>query len=314
MPAFLSRLTLTLALALPVAAAQAAEINLYEHAEFAGRSIVLRETTPSLNPLSFNDRVSSAVVISGRWELCSEEGHKGQCIVLTRGHYPTLERRLNDRISSARDLDATAPGAAAPTPGAAPVVGGQPARALLYREEGGQGAPLVLNTPAPDLAMLDHDEITQSLQLEGTAWELCPDAGYRGQCKVVQPGRYPSLRGLGMFMTLSSLRPVMPATQGGAVSASNLPGPPAPPRGGIELYAEPNFAGRNLLLQRDTPNLREVDFNDRIGALVINTGRWELCTDSGYRGRCTVLGPGRYPQLGDLSGKISSLRLLGAHH
>ncbi len=312
MPASFSRLALTLVLALPVAAAQAAEVNLYEHAEFGGRSIVLRETSPSLSPLSFNDRVSSVVVISGRWELCSEEGHQGQCIVLTRGHYPTLERRLNDRISSARELDAAAPGAGSPTPGAAPIVGGHPARALLYREEGGQGAPLVLNTPAPDLAMLDHDEITQSLQLEGTPWELCPEAGYRGQCKVVQPGRYPSLRGLGLFMSLSSLRPVLPAAGGVPVLPGNMPGPAAP-RGGIELYAEPQFGGRNLLLQRDAPNLREVDFNDRISALVINTGRWELCTDAGYRGRCTVLGPGRYPHLGDLSGRISSLRQLGAN-
>ncbi len=312
MPTFLCRLALTLTLALPVAATQAAEINLYEHAEFTGRSIVLRETVASLRPLSFNDRVSSAVVISGRWELCSDDGHKGPCVVLARGHYPTLDQRLNDRISSARDLDAAAPAAAAPTPGAAPTVGGQPARALLYREEGGQGAPLVLNTPAPDLFMLDHDEITQSLQLEGTPWELCTDAGYRGQCKVVQPGRYPSLRGLGLFMSLSSLRPVLPAAVGVPVLPGNMPGPVAP-RGGIELYAEPQFAGRNLLLQRDAPNLREVDFNDRISALVINTGRWELCTDAGYRGRCTVLGPGRYPQLGDLSGKISSLRQLNTN-
>lgn len=39
-------------------------------------------------------------------------------------------------------------------------------------------------------------------------WEVCQDAGYRGQCVVLRPGRYPSLAAMGMNDRVSSVRPV----------------------------------------------------------------------------------------------------------
>ena len=59
-----------LALALGVAGvAQGAEITLYEHANFAGAQFTLRGWTRELASTGFNDRASSIVVTSGRWEL-----------------------------------------------------------------------------------------------------------------------------------------------------------------------------------------------------------------------------------------------------
>jgi hypothetical protein len=54
--------------------------------------------------------------------------------------------------------------------------------------------------------------------------------------------------------------------------------------------------------------LSSVGFNDRTSSLIVHAGQWELCTDDGFSGRCSVFGPGRYPGIGGLSNQISSLR------
>ena len=42
--------------------------------------------------------------------------------------------------------------------------------------------------------------------------------------------------------------------------------------------------------------------------MVVNDGYWEACENIGYRGGCQVYGPGRYPTLGGMTNRISSLR------
>lgn len=80
-----------------------ADITLYEHARFGGEQITLRGSNPDLSGTGFNDKASSAIVRSGRWEICTNSSFRGNCTVLTRGEYPSLQTTLNDRISSARD-------------------------------------------------------------------------------------------------------------------------------------------------------------------------------------------------------------------
>ena len=92
------------ALGLGVAtAARAAEITLYEHDNFGGAQMTLRGYTPNFASTGFNDRVSSLVVTSGRWELCTDAEFKGTCVTFMPGEYPTIDKRLNDRFSSARE-------------------------------------------------------------------------------------------------------------------------------------------------------------------------------------------------------------------
>ena len=55
-------------------------------------------------------------------------------------------------------------------------------------------------------------------------------------------------------------------------------------------------------------SMNSVGFNDRTASLIVYTGQWELCTDDGFSGRCSVFGPGRYAGIGGLSNQISSLR------
>jgi uncharacterized protein YcfJ len=93
--------TAGLALALPAAA----QVVFYEHDGFAGRSFEADRQIGNFERFGFNDRASSVVVLSGRWEMCTDRRFEGQCVVVRPGRYPTLNALgLNDRLSSVRPV------------------------------------------------------------------------------------------------------------------------------------------------------------------------------------------------------------------
>ncbi len=87
-------------------AAQAvAQVTLYEHDGFQGRSFSADRKIDNFESSGFNDRASSVVVLSDRWEVCEHARFGGQCIVLRPGRYPSLESMgMNDRVSSIRPI------------------------------------------------------------------------------------------------------------------------------------------------------------------------------------------------------------------
>ena len=78
----------------------------------------------------------------------------------------------------------------------------------------------------------------------------------------------------------------------------------------IVLYGQDNFAGRSFSAQRSYGDLRQHGFNDRASSAIVYRERWEVCEDVAYGGRCTVLRPGRYPNLAamGIGNSISSVR------
>ena len=84
--------------------AAAGDLSIFQHADFRGRQFMLRADTPDLEVVGYLDAVSSLVVRSGRWEVCSEPDFKGHCAIFPRGEYPTLNGRFNDRVASARPV------------------------------------------------------------------------------------------------------------------------------------------------------------------------------------------------------------------
>jgi len=87
-----------------------ADIRLYEHASFGGAHVTLRNSAADMSGTGFNDKTSSIVVTSGRWEVCTNSNFRGTCTVLTRGEYPSLQSNLNDRISSVRETSGSGNG------------------------------------------------------------------------------------------------------------------------------------------------------------------------------------------------------------
>lgn len=78
----------------------------------------------------------------------------------------------------------------------------------------------------------------------------------------------------------------------------------------ITFYEHESFAGRGLSISGPVPNLERAGFNDRASAAVVQSGRWEVCEDPGFRGRCMVLRRGEYPSLMamGLNDRVSSVR------
>lgn len=103
-------LKVTLAVLGLAAAAQAsAQITFYENDGFSGRSFSTSRQIANFERQGFNDRASSVVVFSERWEVCEDERFEGRCVVLRPGRYPSLSAMgLNDRVSSVRSLSRNA--------------------------------------------------------------------------------------------------------------------------------------------------------------------------------------------------------------
>jgi len=85
------------------ATAAQAQIILYEHEDFKGRSIRGTDVVKNLRDSGFNDKASSIKVLTGTWEVCSDANFGGDCAVLEPGQYWSLrDMGMNDRLSSMR--------------------------------------------------------------------------------------------------------------------------------------------------------------------------------------------------------------------
>ena len=95
-----------------------------------------------------------------------------------------------------------------------------------------------------------------------------------------------------------------------AIAGSALAGTNA--MAGVTFYELENFSGRSFVADGTVPNFVTRGFNDLARSAVVEGAPVEVCLNIDFGGGCTVLNPGRYPTLGDLSAKISSARPLGA--
>ena len=73
------------------------------------------------------------------------------------------------------------------------------------------------------------------------------------------------------------------------------------------LFDAYNFNGTSYAVNGNVRNL-DGRFNDRAQSMIVNSGSWELCGDADFGGGCQTYGPGRYPNLGGLGGRVSSVR------
>ncbi len=84
-----------------------AQVTFYENDGFQGRSFTTSRQVGDFSQRGFNDRASSVIVTSQRWEVCEDIRFRGRCIILRPGQYPSLATMgLNDRISSVRSVSA----------------------------------------------------------------------------------------------------------------------------------------------------------------------------------------------------------------
>ena len=93
--------------AVSVASLASAQITFYESEDFRGRNFAANSWVSDFSRYGFNDRASSAIVHSGRWEVCVDIRFEGRCVVLSPGNYDSLRAMgMNHRISSVRPAGA----------------------------------------------------------------------------------------------------------------------------------------------------------------------------------------------------------------
>jgi len=188
------------------------------------------------------------------------------------------------------------------------VTGTALANVTFYSRENFGGRDITLDQGLPNFEGRFNDRARSAIVDQGR-WEVCDDAGFRGQCEVLGPGRYPDLGRL--TGQVSSARPLS------NVALADQPRP----RG---YRGEPRailFEGRNLTgrsLELDNHNMRNLEgtgLNDRVSSLRVEGGYWLFCSDANFSGECRTFGPGDYPNLPPgLNDRISSGRRISSEY
>lgn len=277
----------------------AAEIAFFEHDGFGGRTFVANQSVSNFSNVGYNDRVSSVIVRSGTWQLCSDAYFRGRCVTISAGRYPTLAAMgLNDAVSSAREMDWIGGGGSGGDGGG---------RVELFEGINFQFRSFAVTGMIRNFADAGYNDRASSMVVYEGVWEACADADFRGNCRTYGPGRYADLAE--MNARISSMRPV--AAGGGGVIVGG---------GGwgtgsrAILYERANLSGRSYAINDEVAfNLAATGFNDRASSLRVEAGYWIFCSEANFQGDCQTFGPGEYPTLPwGLQNRISSGRRIHA--
>lgn len=78
----------------------------------------------------------------------------------------------------------------------------------------------------------------------------------------------------------------------------------------ITFYEGEGFRGRTFTANSQVNNFQRVGFNDLSSSVIVTNGRWEVCDDANFGGRCVMLRKGSYDSLQGLgmTNRISSVR------
>ncbi len=107
------------------------------------------------------------------------------------------------------------------------------AQVTFYDQEGFRGRTFTTDRPIANLERYGFNDAAASAVVSRGRWEVCTDEQYGGECRVLQPGSYDSLRGMGLDSRVSSVRPA-----GGARQVVDAPSPLPEPN--YEYRARPN--------------------------------------------------------------------------
>lgn len=65
----------------------------------------------------------------------------------------------------------------------------------------------------------------------------------------------------------------------------------------ITFYEGESYRGRAFSTDRRVGNFERFGFDERVGSIVVDRGRWEVCEEPRFQGRCVVLRRGAYDSL-----------------
>lgn len=187
------------------------------------------------------------------------------------------------------------------------------AQLTFYENQGFAGRSFTTEKNIGDFSRYGFNDRASSVMVQSQRWEVCENSRYAGRCVVLRPGRYPSLAAMGLNDGISSVRAVSQNTRVADPRYAPMPVAAHDSRVQVTFYEREGFGGRSFIAEEEIGNLQRYGFNDRASSAVVAEGRWEVCDDTRFSGRCTILRPGRYPSLAamGLDDRVSSLRLVG---
>ncbi len=247
-------------------------LTVWVDANYRGANHTFRDDNPDLRTTGMTNRISSLRVARGEvWEVCADTRYQGRCQVFS-GDEPRLEARgWNDLISSVRRVRGGGGGG-----GGFP---GRPPTGLeLYAGIDYSGQRIELTGAASDLRRVNFNDRAMSLRVpRNQSWEICVHNNF-DDCRIVNED-VPNLNALGINRMLSSARPR--SGRGGGGGGGGGGG-----RARIVLYDRPGYTGRSMTVENDRSTL--VFFNNQAGSAQV-TGRWELCDQANFGGRCRTI-------------------------
>jgi hypothetical protein len=173
----------------------------------------------------------------------------------------------------------------------------------LYEHRDFRGDSLTLHRGASNLERSGLSDSASSLVVRDGVWEVCTDAFFRGICAQLQPGEYRRLDGP-LNDRISSVREIVATTS----VAPPIVIASAEPR--IMLFETPGFGGSAFELTKTNGKLDRIPGYSGADAVIVYGGTWRLCSREYYRGECFDFVPGRYENLGALTGRVSSAELV----
>jgi hypothetical protein len=194
---------------------------------------------------------------------------------------------------------------------------------IVFKQNNFRGPSQTIKGQVENLPGGGFGREVSSLIVRGGYWEVCSRDHFKGDCYVLGPGEYPSLspalhdrvvaiRFLGTDskharrVAKEERREAKEERREDRREAREERRENRQAQGAIDLYGGPDFRGRSVRIDSNTPDLAQ--FEDRASSMIVHEGRWQLCTRPGYEGRCETFGPGRYPQIAGLDDRVSSVR------
>lgn len=244
-------------------------LTVWSDSNYRGSNHTFRDDNPDLRSIGMTDRISSLRAGGGEvWEVCSEPRYAGRCQVFS-GDEPDLQRRgWNDIISSVRRVRQGGRGGGFP---------GRPTTLELYAGIDYSGQRVAMTGATSDFRRIDFNDRAMSLRVpRNQPWEICVHNNF-DDCRVVTED-VPDLSRLGISRMLSSARPRSGRGGGGGI----FPG--VKPR--LVLYDRTGYSGRSLTIEDSRSTLSF--FGNQAGSAQV-VGRWELCDEPGFNGRCVTV-------------------------
>ena len=197
------------------------------------------------------------------------------------------------------------------------------AEVTVFKQPQFTGDKLTLRRDTNDLSGAGFQDQISSVVVHSGRWQFCSRPDFNGECVTLGPGEYPQLA-KNINHRIESAREVSPYAanepkRGGRYAQDDRyregraewrDGRYAE-RGAVELFPGPEFHGRGLALDHDVDALDNRMLDRGVSSLVVHEGRWQACTQPGFRGRCAVFEPGEYANLGRLDNRIGSMRRIG---